>query len=339
MNHKCHNGAINQRISALKSLASRQYSNSSKSSYNSDSLDDSNNSTNKLFVQFSSKSNQPEGKSSLLKPIAHQNNKDEYENTTNTWILNQSNQQKKIINKNEAPIILPSKCLQSQTKAHIYTDKKSNDCFIEHSIDCRVILQKSHRRSKSLPAKFNIDSLLDYLNYSLILNKYGMKKLNHQRNLQINSPNYNFSVGHNNITMPNYYNHSSGYNSENHSNSSNSNLISSYQKNDDSLNISQHNFYKLSLNHLPINFLHLHCTCGANKVNSDSLDNFPAFAEESHKSILHSSLQSSSTNQINFNDEEVIQIYCFKFVYMIACYYFSCCFNCSFMINIEVKYI
>ncbi len=302
---KCSGGAINQRISALKSLASRQYSSLPKSSYNSDTSSDQNNSTTNQSVQFLSKSNQIESKSNFLENEAQQNKKDECENINN-FQVNQTKLLKPTVEDNESSIILPSKFSQSHTKTVINPDKKANDCFLEHSKDCKVILQKSHRRSKSLPAKFNIDSLLDYLNYSLILNKYGLKKLNQQLNLQINSPNYNFSLGHNHHAITNYYNHSSGYNSENQSNSSNSNLLNSYQKNDDSLIISQRNFYKLSLSHLPVHFLHLHCTCGANKVNSNSLNNYPSFAEESHKNILPSSLQSSSTNQLNFDDEEVI---------------------------------
>jgi hypothetical protein len=52
-----------------------------------------------------------------------------------------------------------------------------------HSSKCNIMMRKMRRnkRSKSLPPKFNIDNLLDYLNCSMILNKHELRRLHHQQ--------------------------------------------------------------------------------------------------------------------------------------------------------------
>ena len=136
----------------------------------------------------------------------------------------------------------------------------------------------------------------------MILNKYELKKLHHQRNMMLTNAANNCStsnlnnsliasnnnnnncynrqrtlLNHHNTYRLNHHHHhqlSSGYNSENHSNSSNSTTatMSNYQiathtpQNNNILN-----FYRLSLNHLPLHhssFQGPQCTCGA-KTNSD----------------------------------------------------------------------
>lgn len=154
--------------------------------------------------------------------------------------------------------------------------------------------------------KYNsIDSVLDYLNYSMILNKYELRKhLNQQRNIIFTHHNYNsYNTNNNNNPSSNQhhqmaascnsntklsiirsklssnpttaYQHqlSSGYNSENHSNSSqcttataahNHLACSGYRgthNNDEYLAL--FNFYRLTLNHLPSNFSNTLCTCNA----------------------------------------------------------------------------
>jgi serine/threonine protein kinase len=142
----------------------------------------------------------------------------------------------------------------------------------------------------------------------MILNKYELKKLHHQRNMMLTNVanNYNTSNSHlatsntNNCynrqrTLLNHHHHnhhhntyrlnhqlSSGYNSENHSNSSNSTTATSnYQINlsntTTTTNSPQNtnntlNFYRLSLSHLPLHhtsFLGPQCTCGAKNNNMD----------------------------------------------------------------------
>ena len=109
--------------------------------------------------------------------------------------------------------------------------------FKQHSSKCNIILRKmrrSNKRSKSVPTKFNVDSLLDYLNCSMVLNKYELKKLNQQRNMLLNSNNgiliynsknryrqlLNYNPSNPNSNFYKIHQFSSGYNSENHSNSS-----------------------------------------------------------------------------------------------------------------------
>jgi len=141
----------------------------------------------------------------------------------------------------------------------------------------------------------------------MILNKYELKKLHHQRNMMLTNAanNYNTSNSHlatsntNNCynrqrTLLNHHNHhhntyrlnhqlSSGYNSENHSNSSNSTTATSnYQINLSNTTTTTTtsspqttnnilNFYRLSLSHLPLHhssFLGPQCTCGAKNNNN-----------------------------------------------------------------------
>ena len=170
-----------------------------------------------------------------------------------------------------------------------------------HSAKCNIMLRKTRRgykRSKSLPPKFSIDSLLDYLNCSMILNKYELKKLNQQRSMMLNSSasnnnmNYNASLSNfkANLNTCNSFSRnfnrnlnlhtqfSSGYNSENYSNSSNSTSTTNtnYQLNsavsflNSNLNSNILNFYRLSLSHLPLHFVSAQCTCGAsNRINCE----------------------------------------------------------------------
>ena len=105
----------------------------------------------------------------------------------------------------------------------------------------------------------------------MLINKYELKKLNHQRNMLLstnsnnniliyNSKNrYKQLLNYNN----NYYKNqqfSSGYNSENYSNSSNSianGVTTICASNSFLTNKNMINFYRLSLSHLPLHFLNL----------------------------------------------------------------------------------
>jgi serine/threonine protein kinase len=133
----------------------------------------------------------------------------------------------------------------------------------------------------------------------MLINKYELKKLNHQRNMLLstnsnnniliyNSKNrYKQLLNYNN----NYYKNqqfSSGYNSENYSNSSNSianGVTTICASNSFLTNKNMINFYRLSLSHLPLHFLNLQCTCGASNFNN-SID----------ISRLNDALQSSSSS-------------------------------------------
>ncbi|CAF1017246.1 unnamed protein product [Brachionus calyciflorus] len=185
--------------------------------------------------------------------------------------------------------------------------------YKSHSSKCNIIVKKLRRgnkRSKSLPAKFNIDSLLDYLNTSMALNKYELKKLSQQRNLmlylnnnnnqQINSSSSS-SSNQSNLTNNNIYrlnriqnkfnsnstqhtSSSSGYNSSDNHSTSGSNITNSNAQN-------IFNFYRLSLNHLPLNsiFLNTQCTCGANMGSSfQPLSSSPNIRENQSDSDISS---------------------------------------------------
>jgi hypothetical protein len=135
----------------------------------------------------------------------------------------------------------------------------------------------------------------------MILNKYELRKqLNQQRNLLLfvhNSSSNNSSSSNHQLNQAQYYNQlenknlilnagkisiikskldnkantyqqfSSGYNSENHSNSSQcctaTNLNAYNQKVQNSDDLALLNFYRLTLNHLPTNFSNTLCTCHA----------------------------------------------------------------------------
>ncbi|RNA18015.1 hypothetical protein BpHYR1_040706, partial [Brachionus plicatilis] len=111
-----------------------------------------------------------------------------------------------------------------------------------HSSKCNIIVKKLRRGNK----RSNIDSLLDYLNTSMALNKYELKKLSQQRNLMLfmnnqqsnnlctsssgqlsSNPAHNIYLSHLNrintsrLSHSHHTSSSSGYNSgDNHSNSS-----------------------------------------------------------------------------------------------------------------------
>jgi len=133
----------------------------------------------------------------------------------------------------------------------------------------------------------------------MLINKYELKKLNHQRNMllssnQSNSSNsssshqanvliynsknryrqlltynsMNSNNSNNNHTSSSYYklisqnqNFSSGYNSENHSSSSTSTSTNNTTAGQQLSSKNILNFYRLSLSHLPMHFLNLQCTC------------------------------------------------------------------------------
>lgn len=205
-----------------------------------------------------------------------------------------------------------------------------------HTNQCNIIQRKSRRkRSKSLPSSFNIDSLLDYLNCSMILNKHELKKLNHQRNLLMNSSSlssYSLKNRHRHLLTggtSSYYQHSSGYNSENHSNSSNSTSVHNFQTNSTSnlnnnyYNPSQLNFYRLSIFHLPLHFVHSQCTCGAANINNSVISSVGSdlslLTAGSNNRRLSSKVLSSSPNlknDLEYEEEEEVRMPSYIYIYI-----------------------
>ena len=129
---------------------------------------------------------------------------------------------------------------------------------------------------------FSIDSLLDYLNGSMILNKHEFKRLyQQQRNLLLMSSNHNANLLSYNPKVrsrpgafyhPNQLSNSSGYNSENHSSNSTTSSSTNCPVTTTASTTNQFNFYRLSLSHLPLHTVHNQCTCGAqSNANSSAI--------------------------------------------------------------------
>jgi hypothetical protein len=200
--------------------------------------------------------------------------------------------------------------------------------------------------------------LLEYFNYSMLLNKYELKKLHQQHNayflnisnsrsatahatsalvttptapnvIKLNRVPSNLSA-HPSHTVPyrlnatgaamshrhNQHQLSSGYNSENHSNSSNSTSTTTIHNLNQNHFLNQQNmlnFYRLSLNHLPLNFTNTQCTCAgrssglgvtANGKKHNDLSKSLSNNNISFKNTKCAPLSSSPNSNVHCDDED-----------------------------------
>lgn len=170
----------------------------------------------------------------------------------------------------------------------------------------------------------------------MILNRYELKKLHQLHNAYFNMSNhhgrhakFNTSLASNpnnshllmnnqaplrpvtsnvnsRCVLTHHHQFSSGYNSENHSNSSNSTgtIYTTYQSSTaGNINNSVLNFYRMSLNHLPLNFTNTQCTCSGSDDPHANKSNSLNHAKNGSSSLLSKSF---SNQNISFRRQKCV---------------------------------